>query len=56
MTTNSLKPLRYSRPILKYDLRYTSECPGRRPGEHQKNAEEGEEVEEALTRVRSLLR
>jgi hypothetical protein len=31
-------------PTLKYDFNYRVEYPGRRPGEHHKNAEEGEEV------------
>jgi hypothetical protein len=35
--------------VLKYDFEYRVEYPGRRPGEHHKNAEEGEESEEALT-------
>jgi hypothetical protein len=36
-------------PILKYNVHYTIAYPGRRPGEPHKNAEEGKEVEEALT-------
>ena len=33
----------------KYQLEYLANHPGRRPGEHYKNAEKGEESEEALT-------
>jgi hypothetical protein len=35
-------------PTSKYDFHHRVEYPGRRPGEHHKNAEEGEEIEEAL--------